>query len=232
MLKTLLLVVAALLCVNVHAGDERPWKLTLGEYSSGGTAASDVNLRWQRSDTHVWAGGYHDSDFGSQARAGFDTSVEIVDHVQLQPSVQIATRGFVGGSLNVQAGDAWFAVAGIGRTNLRPYYNLNFDPNDAIELAAGHRTDNGTLYTLFVVADDRLHSRQRDWHFNARLPLDYNRITLDLLRKSGESDVGYIRAWGFSATYDWPSWFLRLAFDPYQNFSAHDAWRFATGLRF
>jgi hypothetical protein len=230
--KILLLIVIALLCADARAADEQPWKLTLGEYFFGSTTASDVNLRWQRSDTHVWVGGYHDNDFGSQARAGFDTAIDIVDHVQLQPSVQVATRGFIGGSLNVQAGDAWFGLAGIGRTNLRPYYNLNFDPNDAIELGAGHRTDDGSLYTLFVVADDRLHTRQRDWHLNARLPLDRNRITLDLLRKSGESDAGYIKAWGFSATYDWPGWFLKLAYDPYQNFSTQDEWRFSTGLRF
>ncbi len=231
-MKISLFVITALLCANALAADDRPWKLTAGEYFVGGLAATDLNLRWQQADTHAWVGGYRDSEFGSQARAGYDTSIDILDHVQLQPSVQVATRGFVGGSLNVQAGDTWFALAGIGRTDLRPYYNLNFDPNDAIELGAGHRTDDGSLYTLFVVADDRLHTRQRDWHFNARLPLTHHRVTFDLLRKSGESDAGYIRAWGFSATYDWPGWFLKLAFDPYQNFSAHDAWRFATGLRF
>ena len=109
--------------------------------------------------------------FGSQGRAGVDTSVDLGHSVQLQPSLQVATEGFLGGSLNVQAGESWFALAGIGRTNLKPYFNLNFDPNDALTFAAGHHTADGSVYTLFVVADDRLHTHQRDWHFNVRIPV-------------------------------------------------------------
>jgi hypothetical protein len=55
---------------------------------------------------------------------------------------------------------------------------------------------------------------------------------LDLLRKSGLSDAGRITGWGGSANWDWPTWFLRVAYDPYQNFSAQNAWRFAAGVRF
>ena len=131
----------------------------------------DFNLRWQRSDTHAWLGAYTDRVFGSQGRAGVDTSVDLGHSVQLQPSLQVATEGFLGGSLNVQAGESWFALAGIGRTNLKPYFNLNFDPNDALTFAAGHHTADGSVYTLFVVADDRLHTHQRDWHFNVRIPV-------------------------------------------------------------
>jgi hypothetical protein len=53
-----------------------------------------------------------------------------------------------------------------------------------------------------------------------------------LLRKSGFSEAGPITGWGFSANWDWPAWFLRIAYDPYQNFSAQNAWRFAAGVRF
>jgi hypothetical protein len=82
------------------------------------------------------------------------------------------------------------------------------------------------------VADDRFHTGQRDWHANVQIPFGDSHATLDLLRKSGLSDAGQITAWGFSANWDWPRWFLRIAYDPYQNFSAQDAWRFATGVRF
>ncbi len=211
---------------------EPPWKLTLGEYRYAGYAGEDVNLRWRRDDNDAWVGIYTDRTFGTQGRTGFDTSIDLTRSVQLQPSLQLATRGFAGGSLNIQAGDAWFALAGIGRTNLRPYFNLNFDPNDAITLGAGHRAGDGSTYTLFVVADDRLHTHQRDWHLNARFPMAGIRATLDILRKSGLSDTGPVTAWGFSATCDWPRWFLRAARDPYQNFSAQSAWRFSAGARF
>ena len=214
------------------AGSERHWKLTFGDYQYSTYSGGDVNLRWQHSDTHAWIGLYSDHVFGTQGRAGADTSIDLTRYIQLQPSVQVATLGFLGGSLNLQAGNEWFALAGIGRTNLKPYFNLNFDPNDALTFGAGHRSDDGSIYTLFVVADDRLHTRQRDWHLNARFPVRNMRATFDLLRKSGMSDAGYITAWGCSATWDWPAWFLRVARDPYQNFSAQSAWRFAGGVRF
>jgi hypothetical protein len=208
------------------------WKLTLGSYYYGDYGGTDVNLRWQRHDTHAWLGLYSDHVFGTQTRAGIDTAVDLGHSLQLQPALQLATQGFVGGSLNLQVGDAWFGLIGIGRTNLKPYFNLNFDPNDALTLGVGHRADSGDLYTVFLVTDDRLHTRQHDWHFTARLPRNGRRLSLDLLRKSGLSDVGPISAWGCSITYDWPGWFVRLARDPYQNFSAVDAWRVAGGIRF
>jgi hypothetical protein len=211
---------------------ERPWKLTLGDYNYSTYSGGDLNLRWRRNDTDAWAGVYGDRVFGTQARVGADTSINLTDSLQLQPSLQLATPGFVGGSLNIQAGSQWFGIAGIGRTNLKPYFNLNFDPNDALTFGVGHRASDQSIYTLFVVADDRLHTHQKDWHLNARIPVQSMRATLDIMRKSGLSDAGPIRAWGFSATWDWPTWFLRAARDPYQNFSALSAWRLATGVRF
>jgi hypothetical protein len=211
---------------------DRHWKLTLGTYRYSTYSGQDLNLRWQLSDTHAWVGVYSDKAFGTQTRAGADTSISLTRLLQVQPSLQVATMGFLGGSVTIQAGDEWFALAGIGRTNLKPYFNLNFDPNDALTFGAGHHSSDGTIYTLFVVADDRLHTHQRDWHLNARVPVRDMRATLDLMRKSGLSDAGYITAWGFSATWDWPAWFLRIARDPYQNFSAQSAWRFAGGARF
>ena len=80
------------------------WKLTLGEYFYSNYAGSDVNLRWRASDTSAWAGAYADSAFGSQFRTGADTSLQVAKYLQLQPSVQLATRGFLGGGLNVQVG--------------------------------------------------------------------------------------------------------------------------------
>jgi hypothetical protein len=96
----------------------------------------------------------------------------------------------------------------------------------------GHQATHSASYTVFVVADNRFHTRQRDWHANIKIPVGNSHGTFDLLRKSGLSDAGYIKAWGFSANWDWPRWFARIAYDPYQNFSAQNAWRFAGGVRF
>jgi hypothetical protein len=208
------------------------WKLTVGEYAYSDYLGTDLNLRWRESDTSAWAGVYEDRVFGTQARVGADTAVSIGKYVQLQPSIQAASHGFLGGSFNIQAGDAWYGLAGIGRTDARPYFNLNFDPNDALTLGAGHRSEAGVSYYLMLIEDDRFRSGQRDWHANVQIPLGTSHATLDLLRKSGTSDAGRISGWGGSANYDWPGWFLRLAYDPDQNFSAQSVWRFVGGLRF
>lgn len=233
LLAVLLVAAAPVAQADGEARPSLPWKLTVGEYVYRDYSGQDVNLRWRRGDTDVWAGGYQDRVFGTQLRAGADTSIDVSPWVQLQPSIQVAGFGFVGGSLTAQVGsDAWYAYAGVGRTNLRPYFNLNFDPNDALTFGAGHRAGNGNVYTLFLVEDDRLHTHQRDWHANARIGFGRQRATIDVLRKSGFSDVGDITAWGASVNWDFPRWFLRVARDPYQNFSAVSAWRLAAGARF
>jgi hypothetical protein len=216
------------------AQDAHPFKLTLGRYQYSGDQGTDVNLRWQHGDSHVWVGHYQDSGFGAQDRIGADGSFDLSEWLSVQPSLQAATRGFVGGSLDAQVGHAWYGLLGWGRTNLKPYFNLNFDPNDALTLGAGHLFDNGQNWSLFVVRDDRLHTGQTDWHLTARIPVDDgDRLSLDVMRKSGDSDAGHIReAWAVSATWDFPRWFMRLAHDPKQNFSAQDAWRVSGGVRF
>jgi hypothetical protein len=214
------------------AGATLPWKLTVGEYAYSNYFGTDVNLRWRENDTSAWVGVYSDEVFGTQVRTGADTSIDLGQYVQLQPSIQAASMGFLGGSVNLQAGTAWYGLAGFGRTNARPYFNLNFDPNDALTFGAGHHAENGISYLVFLVADDRFHTGQRNWHANVQIPFGDSRATLDLLRKSGLSDSGPITGWGFSANWDWPRYFLRIAYDPHQNFSAQDAWRFVSGLRF
>ena len=223
---------AAAVALPVAAGTAPAWKLTVGEYAYADYYGSDVNVRWRGDRTSVWLGYYTDPMFGSQQRAGADTSVKLGQYVQVQPSLQAASRGFVGGSINVQAGGSWYGIVGFGRTDARPYFNLNFDPNDALTVGAGHQSEDGAGYTVFVVADDRFHTGQRDWHANVTIPAGDSHATLDLMRKSGLSDRGPIHGWGFSANWDWPAWFLRAAYDPYQNFSTQNAWRVAVGVRF
>jgi hypothetical protein len=212
------------------------WKLTAGRYMYREYSGIDINLRWRRGDTDIWGGFYRDRNFGSQWRTGWDSVHPLFANVQLQPSLQLATRGFIGGSANLQVGDAWFAFAGLGRTNLKSYFNfnfnLNFDPNDAATYGIGHRADAGQLYALFVVADNRLGTHQQDWHLTATIPISTQRWSIDVLYKQGNTDIGAITAWGGSVTWDFPHWFVRLARDRYQNFSTDDAWRVATGYRF
>ncbi len=228
-----LIMMACQLPSAARAEADSAFKLTAGRYDYGNSQGHDVNLRWRGHDSNVWLGYYQDPDFGKQWRTGLDSSWALSDWAQLQPSLQLATQGFVGGSLNLQVGGEWYGLLGWGRTNLRPYFNLNFDPNDALSLGLGWRGAQGLNLSLSVIADDRLHTGQQHWHATLRWPLpEQQRLTLDILYKKGMGDEGEVRAYGWSFTYDWPRWFLHLAVDPKQNFSATDAKRLSVGLRF
>lgn len=212
---------------------ERPFKLTLGYYDgSDGSRGTDVNLRHSSDYGNAWAGYFRlPQEDASQWRGGWDRSFG--DTVRVQPSVQVASGGFVGGSVGLEAGERWFAGAGLGRTNLRPYYNLNFDPNDSWTLSAGHRDESGRVLMAFLVRDNRENPDQRHVHLVWRQPLEGGRrLTADALWKKGLVEGDMVRRWGFTVTFDWPRFFLRLARDPNTNFTAVDTWRFSAGTRF
>jgi len=218
---------------------EPHFKLTLGNYfyrdPAGNYSGQDYNLRYRRGDSTVFIGYYHDRVFGDQTRAGFDTSWQPFEAVpvSLLPSIGVATRGFIGGSLALQAGTTWYGQIGLGRTNLEPFANLNFDPNDSLSFAIGHHADDGSSYSLTTVADNRLHTGQRHTHLLGQWPLpNGQRLTIDVLRKTGDGDSGHISAWGETVTYDFPRWFIRESYDPKQNFGTADATRISVGARF
>ena len=122
---------------------EHPFKLTLGRYDySDHTRGVDTNLRHTSVLGNIWLGYYRQDDGSvSQWRSGWDRSFGT--GLRFSPSVQFASGGFVGGSAQVETGEPWFVAAGLGRTNLRPYVNLNFDPNDSYMLSAGRRDSDG-----------------------------------------------------------------------------------------
>lgn len=233
------LMVLALPAQAQERDDPAPaFKLTVGNYhlSGGGQSADrglDVNLRHTSNIGNVWVGWYRQQEAGfSQWRTGWDRTFA-AGSLRVQPSVQLASGGFRGGSLYAEVGEAWFAGAGLGRTNLRPYANLNFDPNDAITLAAGRRWEEGGALTLLLVADNREHPDQRHLHLNWRASRPgHERLTLDLLAKRGSVEGQRIARPGASLTYDWPHWFVRVAWDPKVNFTAQDMLRLAVGARF
>ena len=228
------------------------YKLTLGRYhlDSAGSAGpstdgTDLNLRWRRDARSLWLGLYQQPGFGRQWRVGWDDqwplapgaalALSLPDSLPLQllPSLQAASGGFVGGSLGVQAGAPFYAQVGIGRTNLKPYANLNFDPNDALTLALGWQGEGSRQIALSVIADDRLGTGQQHHHLTLRWPLPTGcRLSADLLHKQGQGDAGPVNAWGWSLGLDGAAWFARLARDPKQNFSSQDAWRVSGGRRF
>ena len=215
-------------------GSEDPaFKLTLTghRFSESGTGA-DVNLRHSGDWGTQWLGFFKASGLDAhQFRGGWERSFG--DTVRVLPSLQVASGGFVGGSIGVETGKTWFVGAGLGRTNLRPYYNLNFDPNDAWSLVAGYRVSGGTSYSVSLTRDNRENPDQQHFHAVYRTPINgQDRLTLDLLYKQGLVNGEAIRKLGATVTYDWPRYFVRLAYDPNTNFTADNVVRVSVGTRF
>jgi hypothetical protein len=139
-----------------------------------------VNLRWEQGRTRAWSGFYTDPNLGHQARVGFDQTFTLAPAALMQVSLQAASQGFFGGSALLVLGDRWFVVARLGRTNLQPYFNLSFDPNDSITEGFGWKGRGDTSLALTVVADDRLGTGQKGWHVFSRTQWNANlRVSAD-----------------------------------------------------
>jgi hypothetical protein len=211
------------------------YKLTPTLYHTNNQpTAYDVNLRGNQGPHTAWVGYYQRAGEFRQLRLGYEHSIEL-PFGRLVPSFQYATRGFLGGSLNAEIGERHFALLGLGRTNLKDYYNLNFDPNDAVMIGVGTRALPKTTLSIFQIRDDRLGTGQRVTHLVARIkPDERTRWTIDGFHKEGRSpdDDEVVRGMGLSVTYDFDRYFVRLAHDPYVNFTHTHMVRVALGVRF
>ena len=216
------------------------WKLTPSVYhETAGRSAVDLNLRGNFVDDVFWIGQYQRGSEFQQLRGGYEHQFSL-PFGKLIASAQAASRGFLGSSATLELGDAsvtqYFALVGFGRTNLKPYYNLNFDPNDSKLVGGGWRSaDQANTATLYRIYDDRLGTGQKVTHLVLRGKIgERSRLTLDLFRRDGRSapDAEYFAATGMSVTYDSDSWFIRLAIDPRASFTASDMTRLAVGMRF
>lgn len=201
--------------------------------SSDGNHAWDFNLRANRGPHALWVGEYAAREGQRQLRSGYEyTQYFHAGHVVW--SAQAASGGFVGGSATLQVGDPFYLIAGLGRTNLHNYYNLNFDPNDAITVGVGTGIVPGADIALYQVRDDRLGTGQRISHLYAHLNLtDGDRISFDATYKRGLSDAGLqVQGRGLTLTYTHRHYFVRVAHDPYANFGSVAQNRFSLGLTY
>ena len=209
-------------------------KLTVAYYDfSSGKWGADLNLRHTFASTTGWIGAYHQNDGFDQVRVGYQYDYHR-EWLSATPSVQAATRGFFGASVYAEAGRALFAIVGTGRTNLRPYWNLGFDPNDYFQFGAGYRDRSGNTISVFAIRDDRLHTGQTNTHVYVRrhLPDDW-RVTIDAVHERGTGDGNLdIETWALSVDVDWRRWFVRVAADPHVNYTADRQVRIITGARF
>jgi hypothetical protein len=218
-------------------GEELPgpeFKLTLGRYaSSDGNPALDANLRGSSGPHTAWLGVYRDRAGLQQWRSGLERRLES-EGLRGLLSLQNASGGAWVGAVSAEIGGATYAIAGWGRTNVRNYINLNYDPNDAITLGLGSRAFPGTELSLFQVRDDRLHTGQQVTHFVLRQRFeDEQRLTVDLFTKRGNTPEGeWVNSRSWSLGYDRGALFARFTHDPHAGFTLPTQNRISFGCRF
>jgi hypothetical protein len=209
-------------------------KLTFAYYHfSSDRIGGDINLRHSFTTSTAWVGVYSQSDDFTQVRAGYEYDYR---HrwISATPSGQLASHGFAGATIYAEVGRPVFAIVGAGRTNLKPYWNLGFDPNDYVQFGAGVRDRAGSTVSVYAIHDNRLDTGQTNTHLVARKYLpDEWRLTLDVVREDGNDSTGVVvRGWGASVDVDWRRWFVRVASDPHVNYTTDSQLRVAGGLRF
>jgi hypothetical protein len=215
-----------------HADDLKN-KLTFAVYYLPGDVSYDLNFRHQFGQVVSWLGAFIDPKGGSQGRIGAEYDFQR-DWFLFIPTLQVDTSGGVMGSFDAELGTDYYGIIGFSRTNLRPFTNLTFDPNDSVQLGLGYKIDSYDKLYGYSIFDVRLHTGQQITHVFWRHRLDnQNGITFDAFYKSGHIDDGkYIRSGGIGVYYDRPTWFWKAYYDPYVNFSGHTMVRLGVGLKF
>jgi hypothetical protein len=216
-----------------QVGYSQPWKLTFGLYRTPTDWSGDLNLRRSVGDFNLWLGGYVQEGGESVGRIGGEWAYKS-EWLRFTPTLALATNGLVAGQLYAEIGTSAYLVAGASRTNLKDYNNLTFDPNESLQLGAGIHLDPRTLLNAYSIFDVRLHTGQQNTHLVFRKYLSHgHRLTVDVVYKCGHTDEDeFVRGVGATVTWDWARTFVRLAYDPYANFTSETMWRLGGGVRF
>ncbi len=218
----------------VERSDEFKSKLTFGTYFSPGHRAYDLNLRHQFGAWTAWIAGFYDPQNNKLIRVGAQYDYK-KGWLHLVPTLEVSTTRAMSGSLYSELGSGkTYAIAGIARTNLRPFFDLFWDPGDSVQLGVGHKISSYDRFQAYTIVDIRLHTQQQNTHILWRHKLNANNgITFDGVFKTGHGDAGlFIRAVGIGLYYDREKWFWKLYYDPHVNFTEHTMVRTGIGLKF
>ena len=182
----------------IEQSDDLKTKVTLGIYFVPGGRTYDINARHQFGHLTAWVAGYFDPRTDSLARIGaqYDCQYKWIHFV---PTLELASTRAVAGSLYTELGGQTYAIVGISRTNLKPFFDLFWDPSESAQLGLGRKINSYDRVTAYAIFDVRLHTGQQNSHILWRHRLNANNgITFDALFKSGHTDEhNYVRAFGF-----------------------------------
>lgn len=222
-------------------GQPVTWKATLGTYQDSVTkdTSTDVNLRGSTKDTRFWFGYYQEPTNFKQSRLGAERAMDLAFYGKLIYSLQIASGGFVGGSLTWDGKqdnvEGLSPLLGWGRTNAKPYVNLNFDPNDSVLWGGTYSQRQIGQISLFQIFDDRFNTGQRVTHlvWRGSMPNSVS-LVVDAFHRSGASEAGEARVSGngLATTLEMRDYFVRVAYDQKANYTQANITRLAVGFRF
>ena len=218
----------------IERSDEFKSKLTFSVYFTNGDRLYDLNLRHQFGPLTAWIAGFADPNGTKLIRVGAQYDYKKA-WFHFVPTIEVATTKAVSGSLYSELGSGkTFAIAGVSRTNLKSFFDLFWDPSDAVQLGVGHKISSYDRIQAYSIIDVRLHTEQQNTHVVYRHKLNANNgITFDGVFKSGHDDSGrFIRTVGIGAYYDRPKWFWKVYYDPHVNFTSHTMVRTGIGLKF
>lgn len=212
------------------------WKLTythhIAQHERDGL---DLNLRGTRDATVFWLGQYARANEFEQTRGGLEQTLSFA-WGKLLLSGQAASHGFLGYATQAEIGSGKVRpLVGFGRTNLKPYYNLNFDPNDMVTAGVVVDLPESRRASFYAIHDDRLGTGQTVLHAVLRTSGEVSRRwTVDVAQRRGPLGDGGERVvrTGVGITYDQAPYFGRVVYDPNANFSGHDMVRLSVGARF
>jgi hypothetical protein len=218
----------------IERSDKLKSKLTLGIYFTPGARLYDLNQRHKFGHVTAWIAGFYDPKSNKLLRVGAEYDYK-KGWLHLVPSLEIETTKAVGGSLYSELGSGkTFAIVGVSRTNLKPLFDLFWDPSEAVQLGVAHKISSYDRIQAFTIFDVRLHTGQQNTHVLWRHKLNANNaVTFDGVFKSGHTDSSeLIHNVGIGMYYDRPRWFWKLNYDPHVNFSNRTMVRTGIGMKF
>ena len=218
----------------IERSDEFKSKLTFSVYFTNGDRLYDLNLRHQFGPLTAWIAGFAQPNGTKLIRVGAQYDYKKA-WFHFVPTIEVATTKAVSGSLYSELGSGnTIAIAGVSRTNLKSFFDLFWDPSDAVQVGIGHKISSYDRIQAYSIIDVRLHTEQQNTHVVYRHKLNANNgITFDGVFKTGHEDSGkFIHTAGIGAYYDRPKWFWKLYYDPHVNFTSHTMVRTGIGLKF
>jgi hypothetical protein len=122
----------------IERSDELKSKLTLGIYFTAGARAYDLNLRRQFGPVTAWIAGFYDPKGSKLMRVGAQYDYKKA-WFHFVPYAEVSTTKALAGVLYAEFGGKTFAIAAVSRTNLKPFFDLFWDPSESVQLGIGHK---------------------------------------------------------------------------------------------